>query len=136
MNDSRHTAVALRDAHFRLKRLVRAWEEGAPVSTVCGREPLGPAWQYSDRPDEACYLDGRVIELASGLTVVAQLTVGFGTIGADVLASVTVEDDEGNVTELLSTGPEEFPASAAELATEIGRCLTRMEQLDLSPVVR
>ncbi|MFF0294627.1 hypothetical protein ACFYST_14855 [Kitasatospora sp. NPDC004614] len=133
MNDVGHTAVALRDAHFRLKRLARTWAE---AGTVRGREPLGPAWQYSDLPDEACYLDGQTLELAGGLTLIAQLAVSFATTGTDMLASVTVEDDEGNVTELLSTGPEEFPTTAAELATEIDRCLTRMERLDLPPALR
>ncbi|MFG2913720.1 hypothetical protein ACGF0D_12615 [Kitasatospora sp. NPDC048298] len=129
-------AVVLRDAHFGLRRLARAWEEGAPVGSVRRRESLGPGWQFSDRPDEASYADGQVIELASGLTVAVQLSIGFSVTGTDLLATVAVEDDEGNVAELLSTGPEEFPLSAEDLIVEIGQCLNRMERLDLSGVIR
>lgn len=132
-------AVALRHAHFGLKRLARAWEEGAPVGLVRRREPLGPVWQYSDRPDEASYTDGQVIELASGLTVVVQLSIDFSATGTDMLATVSVEDvedDGGSIAELLSTGPEEFPLSAEDLVTEIRQCLERMERLDLSGVIR
>ncbi|RPE27914.1 hypothetical protein EDD38_7206 [Kitasatospora cineracea] len=45
-------------------------------------------------------------------------------------------DDTGNAEELLSTGPEDFPLSADGLGIEIGRCLERMEQLDLSGMIR
>lgn len=129
-------AVALRDAHFGLKGLARGWEEGAPVGSVRGRASLGPAWQYSDRPDEASYADGQVIELASGLTVVVQLSISFSATGSDMLAAVSVEDDGGNVAELLSTGPDEFPLSAEDLVTEIGQCLERMKRLDLFAELR
>ncbi|MGA5823749.1 hypothetical protein ACPC54_38550 [Kitasatospora sp. NPDC094028] len=140
MDDTGHAAVALavalRDAHFGLKRLARAWEEGAPVGLVRRRESLGPAWQYSDQPDEASYTDGQMIELASNLTVVVQLSISFSATGTDMLATVSVEDDGGNVAELLSTGPEEFALSAEDLVTEIVQCLDRMERLDLSGVIR
>ncbi|MEU3498770.1 hypothetical protein ABZ747_35450 [Kitasatospora cineracea] len=53
-----------------------------------------------------------------------------------MLAGVAVEDDAGNAEELLSTGPEDFPLSADDLGIEIGRCLERMEQLDLSGMIR
>ncbi|BFV59815.1 hypothetical protein KCMC57_up49190 [Kitasatospora sp. CMC57] len=129
-------AVALRDAHFRLKQLARAWEERTPVGTARGRESLGPLWQYSDDPDGATYTDGHLLGLAGNRTVVFELSVSFRTSGTDMLAGVSVEDDVGSVAELLSTGPEEFPRSTDHLVIEIGRCLDRMEQLDLSDVVR
>ncbi|WP_190214767.1 hypothetical protein [Kitasatospora indigofera] len=100
------------------------------------RESLGPVWQYSDDPDEASYTDGQVLGLAGSLTVVFALSVSFRASGTDILAGVSVEDDAGNSEELLSTGPEEFPPSAEDLVVEIGRCLDRMERLDLSDVVR
>ncbi|MFF2548879.1 hypothetical protein ACFVUY_40845 [Kitasatospora sp. NPDC058063] len=129
-------AVALRDAHFRLKRLAQAWEERAPAGAARGRESLGPLWQYSDAPDDASYTDGHVLGLAGNLTVVFELSIRFRASGTDMLAGVSVEDDAGNIAELLSTGPEEFPLSADDLGIEIGRCLDRMEQLDLSDVIR
>ncbi|MFF2628536.1 hypothetical protein ACFVUN_22525 [Kitasatospora griseola] len=128
-------AVALRDAHFRLKALARVWEENAPAGAVHGRRPLGPAWQYSDRPDEASYTDGLLIELADGLALLLHLSVDFGAAGTDLQATVAVEDGEGNVEELLSTGPEEYPVSAEDLAAAIGQCLARLERLDPSGVI-
>lgn len=53
-------AVALRDAHFKLKSLARAWEERASLGTVRSRESLGPVWQYSDDPDQVSYSDGQL----------------------------------------------------------------------------
>ncbi|MFD4659829.1 hypothetical protein ACFWP2_29850 [Kitasatospora sp. NPDC058444] len=128
-------AVALRDAHFKLKGLARAWEERASTGSVRSRESLGPVWQYSDDPDQASYSDGQMIELANNAAVVFQLSIGFSAGGTDLLAGVSLEDDGGNVTELLSTGPEEFPPSSEALVTEIGLCLDRMEALDLSGVI-
>ncbi|MFD9124085.1 hypothetical protein [Kitasatospora sp. NPDC059571] len=129
-------AVALRDAHFRLKGLARAWEEGALAGPTCGCESLGPVWQYSDRPDEATYTDGQAIGLAGNLTVILELSIGFSHAGTDMLAGVSVEDDGGNVAELLSTGPEEFPATTADLVTAIDRCLDSMERLDVADAIR
>ncbi|GAA2782561.1 hypothetical protein GCM10010441_04320 [Kitasatospora paracochleata] len=128
-------AVALRDAHFRLKCLARAWEDGAPKGAVRGRAALGPTWQYTDDPDRATYTDGQAIELADGLTVVLELSVRFSAAGTDLLAGAYVEGDDGNAAELLSTGPEEFPPSADALVAEIGRCLDRMEHLDPAGVL-
>ncbi|MFJ5927022.1 hypothetical protein ACIQF6_30970 [Kitasatospora sp. NPDC092948] len=140
MNDSGQAAVgavvALRDAHFRLTALARAWEEHAPAGSVRGRMPLGPEWHWSDRPDQASYSDGRLIELTGGLTLALHLAVRFDAAGTDLQASLSVEDRDGNVEELLCTGPEEFPASAEELAAAIGQCLDRLERLDPSSVWR
>ncbi|KDN88058.1 hypothetical protein [Kitasatospora cheerisanensis] len=129
-------AVALRDAHFGLKALARDWAQSAPPGSVRSREALGPTWQYGDLPDRAAYLDGQALELAGGLTLTVRLAVDFAAGGTDLLAAVTVEDEEGNLAELLSTGPEEFPAGAAELADGIGRCLARLNELDLPAALR
>ncbi|MFD8596647.1 hypothetical protein ACFV1L_16760 [Kitasatospora sp. NPDC059646] len=137
MNDSGVSlAVALRDAHFALKALARTWAETAPPGSVRSREPLGPTWQYGDLPDSAAYLDGQALDLADGLTLTVHLSVDFAAAGTDLLAAVTVEDPEGNLAELLSTGPEEFPAGTADLAAEIARCLTRLSDLDLPAALR
>ncbi|MFD7644522.1 hypothetical protein ACFV4P_28190 [Kitasatospora sp. NPDC059795] len=124
-------AVALRDAHFRLKALVRGWEERLPGR---GRQSLGPVWQYADDPDEASYADGWVLELDGGLAVVFQLHIRFGAAGTDLLAEVSVQNEAGDVAELLAVGPEEFPPSAGALAAEIAHCLDHLERLDLSAV--
>ncbi|QKW22749.1 hypothetical protein HUT16_29925 [Kitasatospora sp. NA04385] len=129
-------ATALRDAHFRIKRLARGWEEHAPVAARRGRDSLGPCWQYSDSPDQAVYLDGQAIGLAGGRTVVLSLSVDFRSEGTDLVVGVAVEDEDGNVEELLGTGPEDFVRSADGLAAELARCLDRMEGLDLPDVLR
>ncbi|WP_143200145.1 hypothetical protein [Kitasatospora sp. CB01950] len=63
-----------------------------------------------------------------------QLHIRFGAAGTDLLAEVSVQDEAGDVAELLAVGPEEFPPSAGALAAEIARCLDRLERLDLSGI--
>ncbi|MEY9965158.1 hypothetical protein ABIA33_003200 [Streptacidiphilus sp. MAP12-16] len=128
-------AVVLRDAHFRLKSLVRAWEQLAAVGSVSDREALGPVWQYSDDPSRVTYFDGHALVLKQGGAVTCELAVDFNAQHVDIAARVTLEQDGEESAELLCTGPLEFPASADELVVEIGRCLDRLEQVDVSGVL-
>lgn len=129
-------AVTLQGAHFRLRNLVRGWEQLAPVGSVSRCEALGPAWHSSDR-DRPAYFDGHALVLEHGGAVSCELSMHFDARGVDFTIRAALESEDGeNGRELLTTGPLEFPASADNLATEINHCLERLEQVDISSVLR
>ncbi|MEY9875010.1 hypothetical protein ABH931_004511 [Streptacidiphilus sp. MAP12-33] len=125
-------AVALRDAHFRLKHLARTWGEQVPPGTRVGYEALGPAWSYGESPDEASYLDGHAVHYGA-TALVLELLIQFLAAGTDLSLAVHTSNADGDGSQLLLTGPLEHPATARELAAELDRCLLRAERLDPAP---
>ncbi|MFC1436307.1 hypothetical protein ACEZDB_37300 [Streptacidiphilus sp. N1-3] len=125
-------AVALQDAHVRLRRVVKRWEALAPAGSVARCEALGPVWQSSDhvRPG---YFDGQALVLARGGAVSCELSIQFGAQGPDFTVRASLESEDGeDGMELLTAGPPEFPSGADDLVAELSGCLERLEQLDVS----
>ena len=129
-------AVALRDAHFQLKALARAWEERLLAGVVRGREPLGPTWHYGDDSRQAAYHDGQMILLDGDRSLICEIAVSFNADQADIFARAAREnDDQEDGAELARTGPLEFPDSAAQLMKEIRRCVRHLDTADLSTLM-
>ena len=128
-------AVALREAHFRLRALARSWEEALPGGRVLERRPLGPSWSYDEAPDQAAYGDGQAVQLDERSVLLCELAVNFRAAGVDMAARITLETDGEDCVDLLATGPLEFPDSSDDLVREIRRCLASLEQADLTAVL-
>ncbi|MFD0567919.1 hypothetical protein ACFQ2M_42515 [Kitasatospora saccharophila] len=123
--------VALRDAHFRMKNIVREWEESAPAGVALRRNSIGPAWQYEESPNSSSYIDGHVLELANGVEIICQISIRFDTAGTDLLASISIEGEEDVFLEPVTTGPNEFPVGSEDLVREIGNAVSEMEGIDI-----
>ncbi|MHA6760173.1 hypothetical protein [Streptacidiphilus sp. PAMC 29251] len=129
-------AVALQDAHVRLRKVARGWEALAPAGSVVRCEALGPVWHSGDR-DRPAYFDGHALVLKNGGSVSCELSVQFDARGVDFTIRAALESEDGeDGMELLTTGPLEFRSSADDLVAEIDVCLERLEQVDASSALR
>ena len=130
-------AIALRDAHFQLKRLAGRWEDQLPAGTVQDRGSLGPTWHYGEDPRQAAYLDGQTLLLTQGRTLTCELIISLHADQVDMLARAAWEsDDQSDGADLASTGPLEFPTSSRRLAQEIRQCVEHLAATALTTLTR